>query len=385
LRRNFVPVPDFAKAVVARLSENEESLPDAVGRELRALTGVVIPRDAWQLDAVPAHLKTTFQVVDGDRTLAQGKDLGALKQQLKAQLRQSLAKASVGMEKRGLTAWTIGELPKVARTEQNGLVVTAYPALVDEGDSVAVRMFDTEPEQRQAMWLGTRRLLLLGVPSPVKHVVRSLPNQAKLALSHNPHGSVAALLEDCVDAAADALIAEAGGPAWDEAAFTRLRTHVQRGLNVAVLDVLDRARKVMLAWHDVQNRLSRTSGPIFVEPLADIREQIAALVFPGFITAAGGARLAGVERYLRGIERRLDKLPERPDRDTTWMHTVQDLEDAYHDALDRLRPAERDTAAAKDVRWMIEELRISYFAQTLGTPTPISDKRISKVIEQLNP
>ncbi|GLZ37333.1 ATP-dependent RNA helicase HrpA [Actinokineospora sp. NBRC 105648] len=385
LRRNFVPVPDFAKAVVRRLGEVEESLPDAVGRELKALTGVVVPRESWQLDTVPEHLRTTFQIVDGDKTLAQGKDLGALKAQLKTQLRASLAEATVDLQRRGLTAWTIGTLPKVARTEQRGLVVTAYPALVDEGTTVAVRMLDTEPDQRAAMWLGTRRLILLNVPSPVKFVVRTLSNQAKLALSHNPHGSVPALLADCVDAAADHLITTAGGPAWDEAGFTRLKESVRTRLNETTLDVLDRVRKVVTAWNDVQLRLTRTAGPIFVEPLADIREQLAGLIHPAFATETGVTRLADLERYLRGIERRLDKLPERPDRDTAWMHTVQDLEDAYHDLLEQLRPSARETEQVRAVRWMIEELRVSYFAQTLGTPTPISDKRILKAIEQLKP
>ncbi|EWC62498.1 ATP-dependent helicase HrpA [Actinokineospora spheciospongiae] len=385
LRRNFVPVPDFAKAVVRKLAPTEESLPDAVGRELRALTGVLIPRDAWQLDAVPAHLKTTFQVVDGDKTLATGKDLGALKQQLKSQLRESLTAATVDLARRGLTSWTIGTLPKVARTEQNGLVVTAYPALVDEGATVAVRMLDTAVEQRAAMWTGTRKLVLLNVASPTKHVVRSLSNQAKLALSHNPHGGVPALLADCVDAAADHLIAQAGGPAWTEAGFTRLREHVRTRLNATVVEVLDAARKVVQAWNDVERRLGTTRGPIFVEPLADIREQLAGLIFPGFITATGVARLPHLERYLRGVDRRLDKLPERPDRDTAWMHTVQDLEDAYHDAVQQRHPAARDTEEVRAVKWMIEELRVSYFAQTLGSAGSISDKRVQKAIAALIP
>ncbi|RLK59135.1 ATP-dependent RNA helicase HrpA [Actinokineospora cianjurensis] len=385
LRRNFVPVPDFARAVVRRLGAEEESLPEAIGRELRALTGVVIPRDAWQLSAVPDHLRTTFQVVDGDKTLAQGKDLVALKDQLKSQLRASLAEATVDLEKTGLTSWTIDSLPKVARTEQNGLVVTAYPALVDEGATVAVRMLDTATDQRAAMWTGTRRLLLLNVPAPTKFVIRSLSNQAKLALSHNPHGGVPALLADCVDAAVDHLMTGAGGPAWTEAGFTALRDSVRRSLNETTVDVLDRVRKVVLAWNEVQARLARTRGPIFVDPLRDIREQVAGLVFPGFVTATGVERLPDVERYLRAIDRRLDKLPERPDRDRAWMHTVQDLEDAYHGAVEDLRPSARETPEVRAIWWMIEELRVSYFAQTLGTSGAVSDKRILKAIEALRP
>ncbi|OLR94066.1 ATP-dependent RNA helicase HrpA [Actinokineospora bangkokensis] len=385
LRRNFVPVPDFAKAVVRRLADVEDSLPDAVGRELRALTGVLVPRDAWQLDAVPEHLKTTFRVVDGDKTLAKGKDLGALKQQLRSQLRESLAQATVELERRGLTSWTIGALPKVARTEQDGLVVTAYPALVDEGSTVAVRMMDTAAEQRAAMWTGTRKLVLLGVSSPAKHVIRSLSNRDKLVLSHNPHGSVQALLDDCVDAATDHLIAHLGGVAWDEPGFKRLQDYVRKHLNPTVVEVLQAARRVVQAWNDVSNRVAATKGPIFTEALADIREQLTALVHPGFITETGAARLPHLERYLRGIERRLDKLPERPDRDRAWMHTIQDLEDAYHEAVHQRPPATRGTQEVRDVRWMIEELRVSYFAQTLGGTGPISDKRVAKAIEALIP
>jgi ATP-dependent helicase HrpA len=382
LRRAFVPVPDFAKAVVARLAPDEPSLPAAVARELKALTGVVIPREAWNLAAVPDHLRTTFEVVDAERTLATGKDLEKLKQQLKAQLRESLT-AATDLARSGLTGWTVGALPKVARTAQNGMSVTAYPALVDEGKTVAVRLFDTEPEQRQAMWLGTRRLVLLGVSSPVKQVVRSLSNQAKLTLSHNPHNSVNGLLSDCVDAAADHLITAAGGPAWDEAGFARLRESVRKELVATTVETLDRVRRVIAAWQAVTSRLAATKGPIFTEPLADIREQVAGLVFPGFVTATGHTRLEDVERYLRGIERRLDKLPERPDRDRTWMHIVQDLEDAYHEALNALPAWELDSERARSVKWMIEELRISYFAQTLGTAGSVSDKRVHTAIAAL--
>ncbi|WP_156755999.1 ATP-dependent RNA helicase HrpA [Actinokineospora pegani] len=385
VRRNFVPVPDFAKAVVRGLAPVEDSLPDAVGRELRALTGVMIPREAWQLDAVPDHLKTTFQVVDGDKTLATGKDLGALKHQLRSQLRASLHEATVDLHRTGLTAWTIGDLPKVARTEQNGLVVTAYPALVDEGATVAVRMLDTEAEQRAAMWTGTRKLVLLGVASPTKHVVRSLSNQDKLALSHNPHGGVPALLSDCVNAATDYLIAQAGGVAWTEKSFDRLRTYVRTNLNATTLDVLRTARQVIGAWNTLQNRIDPLRGPIYKEPLDDIKSQLSHLIHPGFITTTGAARLANLHRYLQAIDRRLDKLAERPDRDRAWMHIVQDLEDAHHEAVQQRHPALRETAEVHEAQWMIEELRVSFFAQTLGNPTSVSEKKVRNAIASLIP
>jgi ATP-dependent helicase HrpA len=378
LRRNFVPVPDFAAAVRDRLASVAEPTLDQVAAELRALSGVVVPPDAWQLEAVPQHLRTTFQVVDGDRPVLEGKDLGALKRELATQVRESLAAGSEGITQEGLTAWTFGTLSRSVSLERAGQHVTAYPALVDTGSSVAIRLFDDPAEQAREMWRGTRRLVLLTVPSPVKQVVRRLPNAAKLALSANPHGSVPALLADCLDAAADALIAAAGGPVWTPEEFAALCTAVRSDLADTVYTALDRVRGVLTVDASVDAALSRMTGQVFAESIADMRAQRAALVYKDFVTATGLARLSDVERYLRGIERRLDKLPERPDRDLEWTYAVQDVQQAYAEV--RGRPGDDGS-----IRWMIEELRIGYFAQTLGTAYPVSEKRLYKAIDSLLP
>jgi ATP-dependent RNA helicase HrpA len=375
IRRSFVPAPNFAKAVLGRVTPRQGPILDAIARELHAMGGPVIARESWELSRVPDHLKITFRVVDGDRTLAAGKDLVELKQRLAPEVRATLSHAGTDLERRGLREWTIGTLPR--SYERGGM--KAYPALVDEGDSVAVRMLGSEAEQRRAMWRGTRRLLLLNAPSPMRLIQRRLTNQAKLALSHNPHGGVGKLFDDCFACATDRLMAEAGGPAWDEAGFTRLNDHVRAGLHDAADAVVTQVERVLSVAHAIEVRLKTTGSAALVPALADIRAQLSALVFPGFVTATGWDRLSHLVRYLRAIERRLDRLPDNPGRDRDLMLQVHALQADY----ERLSEGAPDGAAGgplQDIRWMLEELRVSFFAQQLGTAHPVSEKRIRKAM-----
>ncbi|MFI6522076.1 ATP-dependent RNA helicase HrpA [Spirillospora sp. NPDC050679] len=386
LRVNFVPAPDYARRVLERVAPRTEPLLEAVERELTAMTGVPIAREAWDLSRLPAHLRVTFRVVDDrDKALAEDTDLDALKRRLAGKVRGTLSKAASaeGVERAGLREWTIGELPRTYERKQNGYDVKAYPALTDEGDGVAVRMYETEAEQRRAMWKGTRRLVLLNAPSPVKLIQKNLTNQGKLALSHNPHGSVAALFEDCVTAAADRLIAEAGGPVWDEAAFRGLYDHVRAGLYDATAAIVAQVERILAASHEIERRLRGTTSLTLVPALTDVRGHLGALVHAGFVTETGAARLPDLLRYLRALLARLDKLPENPGRDRQLSHQVQVLQQEYEQALRRLPPARRDDEPARQVRWMLEELRVSLFAQQLGTRYPVSDKRIRKAMAQL--
>ena len=389
LRRHFVPVPDHARAVLATLRPGEEPLLAGLGRELGRLAGVPVPLDAWQLDRVPEHLRVTFRIEDEDGgTLAEGKDLTALKQRLAPRLRASLtaAAAADGLNRGGLRDWELGTLPRTLRTRRDGYEVAGYPALVDEQDSVAVRVFETEDQQRQAMWWGTRRLLLLGAPAPAKLVASRLTNKAKLTLLDNPHGSLAALLADCADCAADALITEHGGPAWDERGFDALRAAVRAGLADSLFAVVCEVQRILAASQAIEARLigPGLTGPTLAPALADIRAQRSGLVYPGFVTATGRQRLPDVLRYLQAIDRRLAKLPEHPDRDRAWMHTVQQVQQAYQDLIAALPPDRPTGPDLLQIRWMIEELRVSFFAQTLGTAYPVSDKRIYRAMDQLS-
>jgi ATP-dependent helicase HrpA len=262
-------------------------------------------------------------------------------------------------------------------------VVKAYPALVDEGGTVAVRLFDSEPEQMRAMWRGTRRLVLLGVQSPVKQIQGRLPNMAKLTLSHNPHGGIDALFEDILACAADMLIVDAGGPVWDEAGFVRLRDRVKAGLPRLTEDTVVKVERILAASHNVAGRLKTTRSPALAPALADLKAQYTALIHKGFVAESGWRRLPDVHRYLQAMERRLQRLEADPVRDRERMLKVHQIQAAYQDLMDRQPSGAPTPAEVVAIRWQIEELRVSYFAQSLGTPQPVSDKRILKTIEDI--
>ena len=376
LRRDLVPAPDVAREVAGRLGPPAGDIRDAVARELRSLRGVTVPREAWDDAKLPPHLRITVRVTDGDRVLAEGKDVGELQRELRPRLRAVLSQAARGITRTGLTSWNFGALAKVF-TE--GTVV-AYPALFDAGATVEVRLFETEAAARTAMWAGTRRLILLGAPSPVKSIADGLSTRAKLALSHNPHGGVAAMFADCISCAADYLMAEADGPAWDRDGFERLCAAVRSRLREVTGDVVRRVESALRLAHAIEARLDDIRGDAVRPSVADMRGQLSGLIYPGFVTATGYRRLPHLTRYLQGMQRRLDKLPENPARDAANMAIAQRVEQAYQQAVADL-PGDAD---AGEARWMLEELRVSLFAQTLGTQGPVSENRVLAVLDRLS-
>ncbi|MBO4210730.1 ATP-dependent RNA helicase HrpA, partial [Micromonospora echinofusca] len=382
IRRNFVPVPDYARAALAAIRPGEEPLLDALTRQLRRMTGVTVPYDAWDTDRLPAHLRVSFRVLDEEnKPVAEGKDLPALQRQLKAEVRQLVAAAAPDVARSGLREWSIGTLPRTIEQNRAGFVVTAYPALVDEGETVGVRVFDSPGEQERNMWAGTRRLLRLTVPSPAKFLQGRLSNEAKLALSRNPHTSVLDLLDDAAGAAVDKLMTDAGGPAWDADGFAALRDRVRADLVDTVVEVVDRVRRVLATAYAVEQRLGRTSNLTLVAALTDIRGQLAGLIHRGFVTEAGYARLPDLVRYLTAIERRLDRLPQNPQRDREQQSRIERVAQEYRDMVAALPPARRGDDAVRQIRWMIEELRVNVFAQALGTPYPVSEQRIYRAMD----
>ncbi|MGH3487465.1 MAG: ATP-dependent RNA helicase HrpA, partial [Actinopolymorphaceae bacterium] len=386
LRRIFVPAPDFAKAALQRLTPYQGPLHEALGRELRAMSGTTVPRDAWQLDRIPAHLTMTFAVEDGKgRTLAEGKDLDALRRQLRDELTSTLAKAANGVERDGLRDWDFDQLPRGLSQRRQGYEVKAYPALADEGTSVAIRLYESETAQRRAMTAGTRRLLLLKLPTPTKQVLARLTIPQKLALGHSPHANAGALFDDCLGCAVDTLVTAAGGPAWDAEGFTKLADTVRADLQDTVTDIIVRVAEILRVVHELDARLDTMTNPAIAPAIADVRSQFEGLVFAGFVTAHGRDRLPDILRYLRGIERRLDKLPTEIHRDHERMQVVTRLQQAYEQLVAHVHDDDPDSRVegVEQVRWMLEELRVSFFAQHLGTSAPISEKRIRKALDQL--
>jgi ATP-dependent helicase HrpA len=342
---------------------------------------VSVPRDAWDLSKLPRHLRITVRVTDSGGVLAEGKDVAEIQRELRPRLRAVLSEAAAAITRTGLTSWSVAELPREFR---DGSVV-AYPALADAGNTVDVRLFETPDAARTSMWAGTRRLILLGAPSPVKSIAGGLSTRAKLALSHNPHGGVAAMFADCVTCAADYLMAEAGGPAWDREGFERLSASVRSGLHEVTAEVVNQVEAALRLAHSAGARLQDNHADLLRPAVADMRAQLSGLIYPGFVAATGYRRLPHLTRYLRGIERRLDKLPENPVRDAANMAIARRAEQAYQQAVADLPAPRRGQPDVTEVRWMLEELRVSLFAQTLGTQAPVSENRILTALGRLRP
>ncbi|HET7407361.1 MAG TPA: ATP-dependent RNA helicase HrpA [Mycobacteriales bacterium] len=380
LRRNFVPAPDVARAALQRLSPGEGALTDALGVELQRLTGVGVARGAWDWSRVPPHLRVGFRVVDDEGgVLAEGKDLPALKAALHPRLTATLAEAAGDLERAGLRSWTVGTIPRTVDVVRGGHVVTGFPSLVDAGDHVDLRVLAGAGEQRRAMWSGTRRLLQLTLPSPLSPVVGQLPRETKAALALPPYAAVPELLADCVRAALDVILLDAGGVVWDETGFERLQQAARQRLPDLTAQIVRLAADIQAAARDVDRRLSATSSLPLLPALTDLRAQRARLVYAGFVSGIGARRLPDVLRYLQAMARRLDRLPEAVDRDRDRMALVQRLEQDY----DGLRAEVAAGPALTEIRWMLEELRVSVFAQPLGTAYPVSEQRIRRAMEQL--
>ncbi|RBY97136.1 ATP-dependent RNA helicase HrpA [Blastococcus sp. TF02-8] len=382
LRRALVPIPDRVREVLPRIEVTEPLLP-ALERELRRAVGVVVPPDAWQPAQVPGHLRATFRVLDDQhRPLAQGKDLGALRAQVAPQARTSLARAASDHERTGATAWIFGTLPESVEVRRGGHVVTAFPALVDEGSTVGVRVVPTRSEAARLTRLGVRRLLVLVVGSPVRQVVKGLRPATRLALQFNPDGEIPDLVADCADAAADELVAAAGGPPRDEAAFGALVTAAKAQLPQLTADTVQRVEAVLTRAREVAVAIGAAPGRRVPEAaVADLRAQMTGLLHRGFVAAAGRRRLPDIVRYLSAMSHRLEKLPANAARDQVSMQQVAAVTAEY----EQLRRQVPSTGAPDDpvvrVRWMIEELRVALFAQTVGTPRPVSEQRIYKAID----
>lgn len=254
------------------------------------------------------------------------------------------------------------------QVDRGGHTVTGFPALVDEGGRVALRVLPTATEQSRSMWTGTRRLLLASIPTATKAVQRLLANEVKLALT-------TAVLADCIEAAADSLLADAGGPVWDQAGFDSLRDKVAAALPATAADAAGVAARALRAARSVEDRLATLTAPRLASSVADARSQLGRLVFPGFVTASTIERLPDVERYLLALDRRLTRLPSDPGRDVRAMAQVHRLEDEY------AAVAHHDPGG--DLLWQLEELRVSVFAQAVGTKGPVSEQRIRKALAVL--
>ncbi|EJP29319.1 ATP-dependent helicase HrpA [Haemophilus sputorum HK 2154] len=384
-RRNFVPAPNYAEAFLARAEPFKKPLLQSLSDELRKMTGVTIAPELWDLSQLPSHLKMNFKVVDEKgKTLSESEDLDALKFQLKDEVKTALSHiADDGIEQSGLHLWQFAELPQCYEQKKANFSVKAYPAIVDEKNAVGIKLFETEAEQQQAMQAGLRRLLLLNIPSPIKYLHEKLPNKAKLGLYFAPFGKVVELIDDCIACAVDKLIEEFGGFVWTEEKFNALHEFVRANLNETTVEIALQVEKSLTLAFELNKRMKGKMDFTMAFALSDIKTQLAGLIYPNFVTQAGFERLADLYRYLTAIGKRLDKLGTDTNTDRAKMLRVEQVQEAYKQLLAKLPKSKAIPAEVLEIRYMIEELRVSLFAQQLGTKYPISDKRILNTIADI--
>ena len=432
IRRNFVPAPDVARAACTVLEEDyspatDELLP-SLALVLRRLRGVVVEPEAFNWDAVPEHLKMSFQVRNArNKILGEGKDLRALQQQLHKEIRSALADslgasdeamakmvalaqggtgnsadsarpgakkgaknpdaqanagASGGVrEVTGLTAFPAdmfpdGAIPRKVQRVIATQAVNGYPALVDEGSSVGLRIFPTEAEQLHAQRRGIIRLLQLQVPSPVRYVSEHLSHKEKIVFTQNPHGSIEELIRDCTVAALDHLVPHT--PIFTQTEYSELYEHVRAELIETVFDVTKLVAEILSEATALKKAIKKATSLTTMHAVSDVKGQMENLVYPGFVAQTGYDQLVHIPRYLKAAQVRLTKLGPNLHRDNQLMLTVQDLEDSYDNAVKSLPAGTIVPDALRRVNWMIEELRVSFFAQELGTAYTVSEKRIAK-------
>ncbi|WP_066042520.1 ATP-dependent RNA helicase HrpA [Herbiconiux solani] len=444
LRVNFVPATDWAGRLLDELGQDaDDALLARLAATMSRLAHVTVTPADFDRDRIPDHLKVTFRVVDErGRTVGEGKDLAALQTSLSDAARASITRASTGAadggdgagtggggrrgrgkagadggsaaagagassgsadagsplsriaaaggagggsgfrEVEGLRSWTIGDLPRFVDTRQHGGVIRAYPALVAGKDDVAVRLMATAEEQARATPDGVIRMLLLQVPSPAAYVRDHLTQNEKLLLATSPYQNVNALFDDALRAGADEALhaLHPDGLLWTEAEFEAVRDRFSKAVLPQLDHTVSTVIRILNAARDAERALKKVTSMALLAAIGDAREQLGALVHPGFIAQTGLARLEHLPRYLAGITYRLEKLPDNPARDRAWMTEVQTATARYVDAGGSIPLKPFTPEPLVRARWMIEELRIGLFAQPLGTAEPASLQRITKLL-----
>jgi ATP-dependent helicase HrpA len=378
-RRQLDAAAVEAERFLDECGPHDGPLLDVLSTWVTRRTGEAVIARTWDLDLLPEHLRVTFRALDErGRPLAWSKDLGALASHVRPRLADVVARATEPLERSGLTDWPEDGLRRRVGVQVGDERVDAFPALVADGDTVGVRVFPTASEQAQAMWVGTRRLLLLRAGNPIRDIQRRLPKHTTLGLARSSYATVAELLADCLTASADSLLREGGGPAWDVEAFRRLEAQVRTRLVDTAVSAADATASVVSEAARLEERMSSLTSPALHDSLVDLQTQVARLVHPGFVRAAGLDRLADIQRYLAAAAHRLDKLPGDVSRDRTLLARIEDVELAFSRA--RTLAPDVDLRA---VRWMIEELRVSLFAQHLGTAQSVSEQRILRELAKV--
>ncbi|MDY2799249.1 MAG: ATP-dependent RNA helicase HrpA [Anaerobiospirillum succiniciproducens] len=361
-----------------------ENLFVAVAQELTRMGGEIVTAEDFDKSLIEPYLFVNFSVegVDG-KEMAFGKDFAALSSRLQGKAREVLHQVvKTHQVAPPATSWEYGTIKREQVTKQGSLRITAYPALTDHGDGVTLELYDNPQRQERAMRAGSVKLIALSLKTPTSYLETHLPNRAKLSMYYQPLGSIKELIFDLMLCAISNIMERNGGVPWDEDNFNRIREIVRGELNDEALAVANVVEQSLVKAHELKRLLKGNISFDLARSYADLNHQLDSLIYKGFISDCGSEHLKEMPRYLQAALERVQRLNRDVVRDQMYMRTLENLEDEYEKVVksyhtDLLPPP------LKDVRWMIEELRVSYFAQHLGVIGPISDKRIYTELQRI--
>lgn len=394
LRRNFVPAPNYADACLADMPQqdkqgNQIEFLTALSLKLKRMTGKELQESDWQRDKLPPHLTFNIKVIDQNtKVIAQGRDLLKLQQSLQGKVKQNLqAVATPELEKEGLITWEIDRLPTEFVNKTGGYEIKAYPALVNEGKTVAVKLFDQPHLAQTSHKLGLRKLVILGIPSPVKYLQDKLPNKAKLGLYFNPFGQIGALIDDCIDAGVDELIQQYcqdnSCDIRDKKHFEACCNFVRQQINESVLAIAKQVEVGLTIAHEIKKNMKGNVPLNLIYAHGHIKSQLDSLVYKGFVADIGAHKLSDWQRYIQAIAKRLEKVAIDPTKDKLHQLNLEKAQHAYQGKCNKIAENQPIPEKLQEVRWLLHELHVSFFAQQLGTSAPISVKRILNHLDSI--
>jgi len=383
LRVNFVPAPNFAEAALEGMPFGNGQLFEQLSHRLWRISGTKVPLEVWRDCELPNHLQTNFRVLGDDgKVWGEGRDLRELQERLSGKVRATLAQAPApGIERDNITCWDFGDLPEQVEIRPQGIAVKAWPALVDKGDSVTIRLFESADAADQQMRTGLRRLFLLTSADKVKYLRSHLPGLQTMCLHYVGIGSCDELREDLINAAVDRAL-ELGAGALPRTAdeFERRAVKARQSLIDVANALCTTVAEVLKLHHDIRKVMKGSVSPAWLPALADIGEQLASLTPRGFVLTTPAQWLGHYPRYLRAITQRLEKLRQSPERDRKLM---LDVAPHWKRVAERAAGKTPLPVHLEHYRWMVEELRVSLFAQELKTVAPASPQRLEKMWQEI--
>ncbi|MHB0819380.1 ATP-dependent RNA helicase HrpA [Stutzerimonas stutzeri] len=389
MRKNFVPVPDFVGAALGKISFGDGALPEALGRELLRMTGARVTDEAWAEAAagLDEHLKMNIEVVDArGKFLGEGRDLAELTARFNEASQAALAPPQQKAEQKPVEAKGFAQVAQKAQAKMAGLSMTVYPALVEEGGVVKEGRFPTQAEADWQHRRALQRLLLQQLAEPAKYLRSKLPGLTELGLLYRDMGKVDALVEDILLASLDSCILN--DETWlprDGAALASLAEKKRGGWSDHAGRLARLVLEILKHWHGLQKRFKGKIDLAQAVALNDIKAQLGNLVYPGFVRETPGEWLREYPRYLKAIEQRFEKIGAQLQRDRVWSGELAGYWEQYQARLKKHQQEGKRDPELVQYRWMLEEYRVSLWAQQLGTKMPVSDKRLNKQWAQVEP